>query len=132
MKNLSILITDDNSFIRDGIKLSLNNYEGELLINEASNGLEALNLTKKTDYDIILMDMSMPIMGGEESIKQILKIKPKQKILVVSMHSTKEEIEMLKNIGAKGYILKEDVGKQLKDVINRILVNDLVFDLVYY
>jgi len=132
MKNLSVLITDDNSFIRDGIKLTLTKGNWNLTTNEANNGLEALELVKNNDYDIILMDLSMPIMDGKEAIEQILKIKPHQKILAVSMHSSKGEIELLQQMGTKGYILKDDVGKSLVKVIDRVLTNESVFDLTYY
>jgi len=132
MINLNILITDDNFFIRDGIKLSLKRGKWTTSIDEAENGLKAFELATQNDYDIILMDISMPIMGGKESLSKILEQNPKQKILVISMHSSKDEIETLKNIGAKGYMLKDDVGKSLVEVIERVLADDLVFDLVYY
>lgn len=132
MKNLSILITDDNSFIREGIKLSLKKGEWKTSIDEASNGLEAVEFVKENDYDIILMDMSMPIMDGKEAINKILALKPNNKILMVSMHSIKAEIELLKENGARGYLLKDDIGKDLIKVINRVLADELVFDLIYY
>jgi len=132
MINLKLLIVDDNPFIRDGIQLTLRKGNWQKSIDNASNGLEAFNLIKENDYDIVLMDISMPIMNGKEAIQKIMEIKPYLKILVVSMHSTKDEIEVLKEYGAKGYILKDDVSRDLVKVITRIVNNELVFDLVYY
>ena len=74
----------------------------------------------------------MPIMGGKEALIKILEIKPNTKLLVVSMHSLKDEIELFKKNGAKGYILKDDVSKDIITVINRILNNEVVFNLTYY
>lgn len=132
MIELKILITDDNSYVRDGIKLSLRKENWQTTIDEARNGLEAVNLIKVNDYDIVLMDISMPIMDGKEALIKILEIKPITKVLVVSMHSLKDEIELFKKIGAKGYILKDDVSKDIAMVIKRILNNEVVFDLTYY
>jgi DNA-binding NarL/FixJ family response regulator len=132
MKKLSILLVDDNAFIRDAIKVNLCIGKQENSIHEATNGKEAVQLVSKNDYDVILMDISMPIMNGIEASTEILKLKPKSKIIAVSMHSTKDEIDLLKEMGVKGYVLKEDVSKDLQDVIVRTLKGEAVFDLNYY
>ncbi len=132
MKQLTILIVDDNVTIRAGIKLTLNSSGYIIECDEAENGLEAVEFSKKTNYDIILMDISMPLMDGIEATKKIVEIKPKQKIIMVSMHSTKDEIEHLKEIGAKGYILKEDVNERLTETIDKVIDGKYVFDLTYY
>ena len=133
MKNLKILIVDDNKMIRDGINLTLSIVKSwKLETDEASGAEEAIRKSEDILYDIILMDISMPGINGIEASQMILDRNPNQKIIVVSIHSSKDEIKQLKFIGVRGYLLKEDIPNYLKSIIERVLNEEIVFDLNYY
>jgi len=137
---IRILLADDHAIVRDGIKYLLEEEENIEVVGEASNGLEALELVKKTQPDLLIIDVRMPEMNGIEAVK-ILNQKPTNtKAIVLSMHDSEEYI--LKAIEAKamGYLLKDaDKTEVLKAIhtvyngekyfsgdISNVIVNNLL------
>jgi DNA-binding NarL/FixJ family response regulator len=119
---IRVLIVDDHQIIRDGVKALLNKVEGIKIVNEASNGVEALNILKadSSTLDVVLMDIGMPGMDGITATKKITDEFPEIKVLALSMHDDESHIiNMLQN-GASGYVLKT-IGKQeLISAIKRV------------
>ena len=110
MKKIKILIADDHSIVREGIKTMLKNIEDFNMVGEAENGKEAIEQTKKLSPDIIIMDISMPVMTGIEAIQIIKNDFPHVKTLVLTIHNEPEYIEQIFISGATGCLYK-NAGK---------------------
>ena len=105
-KKLKILIADDHQIVIEGLKSLLIGQKHIQVMGEASNGKEAIEILKKYEVDIAVLDISMPEMDGVEATKIIKKEYPDVKILILTMHDGSEFIHELVEIGANGYILK--------------------------
>jgi len=103
-----VLVVDDHTVIRRGIQSILRAWPEWEISGEASSGEEAIELTKALQPDIVLMDISMPGMGGLEATKLIRKICPQAKILLLTLHDSPEWAETALRAGARGYVLKSD------------------------
>ncbi|MFI5222082.1 MAG: response regulator [Bacteroidia bacterium] len=110
MKKFKILIADDHSIVREGIKTMLKDVEGFEFIGEAENGKEAIEKIKKLSPDIFITDISMPEMSGIEAIQIVKKEFPNVKTLILTIHSEEEYIEQIFKSGATGCLYK-NAGK---------------------
>lgn len=127
-KTVKILLVDDHKLIRNGIKLLLNNQNKfKVVIDEAENGVEALNSYSKTKYDIILMDISMPILNGIEATGLLYNRNKEVKILALSMHNEDYLINKMLEAGAMGYLLKDVESDELTRAILTVLAGKKYF-----
>ncbi|NNE55138.1 MAG: response regulator transcription factor [Flavobacteriales bacterium] len=117
----SILIVDDHLIIRDGIKYYFENDPDFTITGEAENGLEALELLKNNEYDIVLSDINMPEMDGVELMKAIKSNYPDQKVVVLSMFNEAAYINKMIAHGASGYILKKSSKEEMLDALNNVV-----------
>jgi len=122
-----LLIVDDNSAIRSAMRSTLENYDNVQIIGEAGNGEEAIQQAAKLHPDLILMDVSMPVLDGLRAAKIIRKLYPMIRIVMFSMHKIGTFIEMAKELGASGFVAKEDDGPSLRDAIDAIRHNKVYF-----
>tara|TARA_B100000809_G_scaffold116172_2_gene114344 strand:+ start:8163 stop:8618 length:456 start_codon:yes stop_codon:yes gene_type:complete len=106
MEEVKVLIVDDRDVIRDGLKLNFLRSTKIKVIGEASDGLEALDMITKNHYDVVLMDINMPIMNGIDSTKKMIEIKPEIKVLANSFFVNAEYITEIVKSGAYGFIAK--------------------------
>jgi len=123
---ISVLIADDHTIVRSGVRLLLEAETDIRVVGEALNGREALELAESLQPDVVLMDITMPEMDGLEATKEIKTRFPQINVLVLTMHRSDEYFfEMLK-AGASGYILK---GAKTSELINavRVVYQDEVF-----
>lgn len=121
MNKIKILVVDDHKMIRDGIKSMLQEEMEYIVVNEASNGKQALEILENLEVDLVIMDVNMPEMNGVECTSEINKKYINTKVLALTMHD--EELYLIKMMeaGAVGYILK-DLGKdELLKAINEIV-----------
>lgn len=117
---IEILIADDHPIIREGLKQILKISTNIAIKGEASNGVEVLKLLKNNNYDLILLDLSLPKKNGIEVLKEIRKKYPKLPILILSIHSDEHFIiEALRN-GASGYITKDSIPEELILAIKKV------------
>ena len=114
-----ILIVDDHKGFRDGIKTLINREVDMEVVGEAENGQVAIALAGNLQPDIILMDVSMPVMDGIEATRQILADKPDMKILALSMSSDDGSRTSMMRAGALGYIMKDDDFEELSGAIRK-------------
>jgi DNA-binding NarL/FixJ family response regulator len=121
MKAAKLLLVDDHELVRKSLKALLLEIEPSLTITEASNGLDAIIEAGKNNYDLILMDISMPDKNGIEAAKEILEKHPEQKILMLTMHKESAFIKKSMNVDIKGYVLKDAPIEELTLAINTIL-----------
>lgn len=109
-QTIKILLADDHLLVRNGIKSLLEEEAYLEVIGEASNGQEALELSKELQPDLLIIDVRMPIMDGIEAVGHLHKYAPETKAIVLSMHDSEEYILKSIKAGASGYLLK-DTGK---------------------
>jgi DNA-binding NarL/FixJ family response regulator len=130
MKHINVFIVDDHQIIRDGVKALLEREEEIKVVMEASNGQEALELIRKNQQwlDIILMDITMPVMDGVTATRQILKEFPLSNILGLSMHDDETHIIGMIQEGALGYVLKTTGKQELVHAITRVASGQSYFD----
>lgn len=119
-KELSILVVDDHPLFRRAIKRLLNNIPFVMMCGEAENGSEAVNALEKQVYDIVLLDIQMPVMDGIEAAKIIRSKFPSCKIIVLTMSDSKMQMIEMLELGVSGYVLKNTDETELTDAIIRV------------
>jgi two-component system, NarL family, response regulator NreC len=120
MSKTRIMIADDHALMREGIIAFLKFHDDVEIVGEAANGLEAIEKAEKLRPDVILMDISMPELGGIEATVEIKKRMPDTKILILTQYSDKEYVSRLLKAGVSGYILKQAVGTDLISAIRAV------------
>lgn len=110
---LTVVLVDDHSVVRDGLRFLLE-AEGDIrVIGGATNGREAVQEVRRLQPDVVIMDLAMPELNGIEATRQIRDACPGTQVLVLSMHSTAEHIFRALQAGALGYVLKESAGREV-------------------
>lgn len=102
-----VMLVDDHILVLEGIRARLEREEGIVVVGQATDGQEALDLIEELKPDVVMMDVSMPNMNGIETTKIFQQRYPDLKVLILSMHDNREYISQLMLHGAKGYILKD-------------------------
>jgi DNA-binding NarL/FixJ family response regulator len=115
-----ILIGDDHVLLRQGLR-SLLQKVGFQVAGEAADGRSAVTLAKKVDPDVVILDISMPLLNGVEATKQIRSEVPKAKIVVMSMHSASHFVLAALHAGAAAYLLKDSAFAELSAAIRSVL-----------
>jgi len=119
-KKTKILIADDHAMVRQGIASFLGMSEECEVVGEAADGVEAVEVAKRTKPDIVLMDISMPRLGGLEATLEIKKLLPAVKVLVLTQYEDRVYIKRFFKAGASGYLLKKAVGEDLLTAIRAV------------
>lgn len=117
---ISIILADDHALVRDGIKSLLEDEEDLVVIDEASDGREALNKVSEKQPDLLIIDIRMPVMGGIEATSLLGNHSSKTVALVLSMHDSDEYILQAIEAGAKGYLLKDTSKEEFLKAIHTI------------
>jgi two-component system response regulator NreC len=120
MGNIKVLVADDHTILRQGIKALLDNQAGIEVIGEAKDGREALELVERLLPDVILMDIAMPGLNGLEATRRIKKKFPGIKVLVLTMYTNEEYVFQILNAGANGYLVKETAFQDLISAIKAV------------
>ncbi|MBC8358856.1 MAG: response regulator transcription factor [Candidatus Aminicenantes bacterium] len=136
---IKILIADDHAVVRKGLKQILAETSDIVAASEAKNGQEVLEKVRKSDYDIVMLDISMPGRSGIEILKQLKDEKPEVLVLVLSMHPEEQYAVRALKAGASGYLTKDSAPEELIEAIRKIsqggkyitasLAEKLAFDL---
>jgi len=117
---IRLLIADDHKIVRDGLKRILAATADLQVADEAASGDEALKLVKANDYDVAVIDMSMPGLAGIDLIKRLKSEKPKLRLLVLSMHGEHQYAARALKAGASGYLNKDSAAEQLVTALRKI------------
>jgi DNA-binding NarL/FixJ family response regulator len=117
---IRIVIADDHTIVREGLKQLLSAASDFSVVGEAQNGHEVIARVREIDFDVLLLDMSMPGKSGTELIKQVHAEKPKLRILVLSMHEEEQYAVRAIKAGAAGYLTKESASGQLASAIRKV------------
>jgi len=120
MENIRVLIVDDHTLVRDGIRALLALVADVKVVGEAANGREALDKTKELAPDVVLMDLAMPIMSGLEATRRIRKKFPGTKVLALTQYEDREYIVPTIEAGARGFISKTAAFTELASAIQSV------------
>jgi len=120
-KPFSIVIAEDHTILREGVKALLSSHPDLKVVGEAADGLEAIRCVQIHSPDMILLDLSMPRMTGLDAIKEIKRVTPQIKIVVLTVHNTEEYILSTLQAGADGYVLKDAHSTELLTAIRHVL-----------
>jgi two-component system invasion response regulator UvrY len=120
MKKIRILIADDHPIVRAGFKLVISDTQDMTIADEAENGQEVLNLIRKKDYDIVLLDISMPGRNGLEILKDLKVEKPKLPVMILSIYPEEQYAIRALRAGASGYMTKASAPNELIAAIRKI------------
>ncbi len=120
MKKIKILIADDHPIVRAGFKQVISDMPDMLVADEAGNGQEVLNLIGKKDYDLVLLDISMPGRSGLEVLKDLKSEKPKLPVLILSIYPEEQYAVRALRAGASGYMTKASAANELIAAIRKI------------
>lgn len=118
--DISVLLVDDHILVLEGIRARLDQEAGITVVGQAIDGQEALALVKTLEPDVVMMDVSMPIMNGIEATKIFQEQYPDLKVLILSMHDNREYISQLMLHGANGYILKDVSAEEMVRAIRSV------------
>lgn len=116
---IEVLIADDHTMFRDGLRQILSD-EGDIVVDQAVDGDDALRKLGARDFDVVILDMSMPGKSGVALIEQIRRMKPKLPILVLSMHGQRQYAVQALKAGASGYVTKTSSASQLVGGIRKV------------
>ncbi len=117
---IRVVLVDDHALVRQGFRRILEDDPDLTVVGEASNGLDAIALVKKTDPDVVVMDMAMPEMSGLHATMELIKQRPGTKILILSMYSDEQYVRNALDAGAKGYILKNAIENDLTRAVKAV------------
>jgi two-component system invasion response regulator UvrY len=117
---IKILIADDHTIVRDGLKQIIANAAGLVVTGEAANGQETLDLIRKNNFDVILLDITMPEKDGLAILKQLKREKIELPVLVLSMHPEEQYAVRVLKMGASGYLTKASASDELIKAIKKI------------
>lgn len=120
MKLIQVLLVENHTLVRAGIRVLLENLEGLEVFGEAGDGREALRKMEKSQPDVVLMDIAMAGMNGLEATARITKKFPKVRVIMLSMYSSEEYVLQALRAGASGYLLKESATIELELAIRAV------------
>jgi len=119
---ISVFIVDDHSLVREGLRTLLAAHADLEVVGTAANGREAVREVQRLRPNVVLMDISMPVMGGLEATRQIVERCPSSKVVIFSMHATIEHCHQAVRAGAVGYVLKESATEEVPAAIHAVNV----------
>ena len=117
---MRILICDDHKIVREGLKQILQQLDGLTSISEAKDGNEVLALIKNEEFDILLLDISLPGMSGLEILRKVKEIKPSLQVLMLSMFTQEQYAKRAFTYGASGYLTKDSASDELLIAVKKV------------
>ena len=112
-KKITVLICDDHALFREGVKTILSSQPDFEVVGEAEDGKEGVDLAIRLQPDVVLMDISMPVLKGFEATRRIKKARPDVKVLILSVYDDEDLVARCLDAGASGYVLKDSPPPQL-------------------
>ncbi|MGH8503209.1 MAG: response regulator [Gammaproteobacteria bacterium] len=121
MEKHKVVIAEDHTILRDGLRALLSSEPDLQIVGEAQNGHEAVQVARQLRPNLILIDITMPLTNGTDAVRRIKSRYPEIKIIVLTIHKTEEYIRAALKAGADGYILKDDPSSELLHAIRNVL-----------
>jgi len=123
-RTITIVLADDHTIVRQGLAKLLEAEPDIQIVGEAENGREAVTKVEELQPNVVIMDIAMPLLNGIEATRQIRKISPHTKVIILSMHSHDRYISELISLGASGYLLKDSTGGEIIKAISAAIKGD--------
>jgi DNA-binding NarL/FixJ family response regulator len=117
MQKIKVLLADDHTVVRQGLKALLGAEPDIEIVGEAENGRQSIQLARELQPDVIVMDIAMPALNGLEATRQITHALPKTKVIILSSYSDDEYVHQLTEAGAAGYLVKQTAANELLKAI---------------
>lgn len=127
MKKISVLLADDHTVVRQGLRALLGAEQDIEVIGEAENGRQAVNLASASSPDIVVMDLAMPLLNGMEATRQIVKNQPRTKVLILSTYGEDDYVRQVTKSGASGYLLRHTAANDLLKAIRQVHAGNAFF-----
>jgi DNA-binding NarL/FixJ family response regulator len=127
VKPFRILIADDHEVVRRGIRVLIESHPGWEVCGDAVDGREAVERTRELRPDMVLLDIGMPNLNGIEAARQILANCPATHILILTMHYSQQTVKEVLAVGARGFLLKSDAGRDLLTAVEAVQDNRTFF-----
>ncbi len=118
---IRVLLADDHAVLRSGLRLLLTSQNEFEVVGEASSGIETLSLAEELQPDLILLDLSMPALGGLEALPTLRRLVPSSRVLILTMHDDPQYLRQALKNGASGYVLKKAVDAELLSAMRSVL-----------
>ena len=120
MAGIRLLVADDHDILRRGLRDLLESQSGWTVVAEASNGSEALEMALEKQPDIAILDVAMPDLNGFETTRRIREALPQTDVLILTAHDSEQMVHEAEACGARGYLLKSDVGRDLISAVESV------------
>jgi DNA-binding NarL/FixJ family response regulator len=127
MTNITVLLVDDHTIVRQGLKALLNSEQNITILGEAQTGREAVELAAQHRPMVVIMDLAMPRLNGAEATRQILKATPSTKVIVLSTYGDDEHVQQALAAGAAAYLLKQTAAEDVIDAIREVAKGNAYF-----
>ena len=124
---MKIIIADDHELFRIGLKSVLKKFDFITKIQEAENGKEVIEKMAKENYDVILMDLTMPVMNGTDATRIVKRDFPEVKVIALTMFEDQKHVIEMIELGASGYIIKNTDNHEIKNALLKVMNNELYF-----
>ena len=128
MNKLRIIIAEDHETVRDGLKLIVESQDDMEVVGEAGDGRKAIELAQELKPDIVLMDVSMPVLNGLTASAKLTRVMPEIKILTLTRHTDEAYLQELLQAGVSGYVLKQSTSAELVRAIRAVAKGDKYLD----
>lgn len=123
-----IILADDHALVRQGVRMMLETAGKEFeVVGEVSNGEELIKLAKKVPADVYIVDISMPVLNGIESVTKLVKQNPKANVLVLSMYDDRVSVEKALKAGAKGFVVKVARAEEFLEAVREVAAGRFYF-----
>jgi len=124
---LKVVLADDHTVVRQGLRALLVS-EGDIeIVGEAENGRQAVQLAKRLLPDVVVMDIAMPVLNGLEATRQVTRAMPNVKVLILSSYSDDTYVSQISDAGASGYLVKQTAGSELLKAIREVQKGNAYF-----
>jgi len=117
---IEVVLADDHAIVRQGLGAVISQEQDIKVVAEASNGKEIVDIAKKSQADIFIIDITMPVLNGLEASSQIMQINSMNKVIILSMHDNRAFIERALSLGVKGYVLKDSAADEIIQAIRAV------------
>ncbi len=127
MQKIKVLLADDHTVVRQGLRALIAAEQDIEIVGEAENGRQAVQIVRDFAPDVVVMDIAMPVLNGVEATRQILRATPKTKVLVLSSYSDEDYVQQLAESGVAGYLVKQTAGNELVKAIREAAKGNVFF-----
>jgi two-component system response regulator NreC len=123
--NIRIVLVDDHAMVREGLRLLLRNAHDISVVGEAEKGADVLALAERFLPDIVILDLDMPGGGGIEALRELVRVVPQVRVLILTMFGERERLLPLLEAGARGYLTKDAAGRDLVEAIRVVAAGEI-------